>query len=94
MVTEKLRRWRDRGAAAVEFALVLPLLVMILLGIAEFGYAFSIQAQVALAARVGVRNYAINWTQPQADVKAIALAQEKPQDTGGRTHGGLQRPAR
>jgi Flp pilus assembly protein TadG len=61
MVTEKLRRRRHRGAAAVEFALVLPFLVMILFGIMEFGYAFFIQSSVASAARVGVRNYAINW---------------------------------
>ena len=61
MVTHTLRRRRHRGAAAVEFALVVPLLVMILFGIMEFGYAFFIQASVASAARDGVRNYAINW---------------------------------
>src|SRR5665647_1496281 len=59
MVTHKLRRRRHRGAAAVEFALVVPLLVMILFGIMEFGYAFFIQASVAGAAREGVRSYAI-----------------------------------
>ena len=67
MVTEKLRRWRDRGAAAVEFALVMPLLVMLLFGIAEFGNAFFIKAQVAGAARVAVRNYAINWKTTTAE---------------------------
>jgi Flp pilus assembly protein TadG len=82
MVTRKLRRWRDRGAAAVEFALVMPLLVMILLGIMEFGYAFFIQAQVAGAARVGVRSYAINWktTTAQdtaAQNTAIAIAKSE-----------------
>ena len=79
MATRKLRRWRDRGAAAVEFALVMPLLVVLLLGIAEFGYAFFIQATVAGAARVGVRNYAINWsqasTEASAQITAKALAQ-------------------
>jgi Flp pilus assembly protein TadG len=79
MVTRKLRRWRDRGAAAVEFALVLPLLAMILLGTMEFGYAFFIQSTVAGAARVGVRNYAINWsqasTETNAQITAKALAQ-------------------
>jgi len=74
MATEKLRRWRDRGAAAVEFALVMPLLVMILLGIMEFGYAFFIQASVAGAARAGVRSYAINWSTANAQDTAKAIA--------------------
>jgi Flp pilus assembly protein TadG len=91
MVTRKLRRWRDRGAAAVEFALVLPLLVMILFGIMEFGYAFLIQAQVAGAARVGVRSYAINWNttaaqDTAAQNTAIAIAKSQvpvPADASG-----------
>ncbi len=61
MVRHHLHRRRDRGAAAVEFALVMPVLVMIMFGIMEFGYAFYIQSSVAAAARVGERNYAINW---------------------------------
>lgn len=89
MVTHKLRRRRHRGAAAVEFALVVPLLVMILFGIMEFGYAFFIQASVASAARVGVRSYAINWNtgplnntaaqnEAAARSTAIALAESAP----------------
>ena len=63
-----------RGAAAVELAIVLPVLVMLLLGIMEFGYAFFVQASVAGAARIGVRDYSINWSQPSADVMAIGVA--------------------
>jgi Flp pilus assembly protein TadG len=81
MVTRKLRRWRDRGAAAVEFALVLPLLVMILFGIMEFGYAFFIQAQVAGAARVGVRSYAINWNTVAAQNNTAAQNETAAQNT-------------
>jgi hypothetical protein len=74
MVTRELRSRRGRGAAAVELALVMPILVVLLLGIVEFGYAFFIQSSVAGAARVGVRSYTINWKQPKADLAAIALA--------------------
>jgi Flp pilus assembly protein TadG len=49
-------RLRDeRGAAAVEFALVLPLLVVILFGILEFGRALHISHVVTDAAREGAR---------------------------------------
>lgn len=49
----------ERGAAAVEFALVLPLLVLLLVGIAEFGRAYHIQATLSGAAREGVRVMAL-----------------------------------
>jgi Flp pilus assembly protein TadG len=80
MVTHKLRRRRHRGAAAVEFALVVPLLVMILFGIMEFGYAFFIQSSVAGAARVGVRSYAINWTKPSAQTDATTIVKSAVPD--------------
>jgi Flp pilus assembly protein TadG len=43
----------DRGAAAVEFALVLPLLVMLFAGIAELGRIYYLQAMLSGAAREG-----------------------------------------
>lgn len=69
----------ERGAAAVEFAVILPILMMLLLGIMEFGYAFVLQASVANAARVGVRNYSINWNDPNngPTSKATAIDQAK-----------------
>jgi Flp pilus assembly protein TadG len=52
-------RRRDRGAAAVEFALVVPVLLLLVLGIAEFGRAYNIQTTVSAAAREGVRSMAV-----------------------------------
>jgi Flp pilus assembly protein TadG len=49
----------ERGAAAVEFALVLPVLIVLVLGIVEFGRAFQVQSTLAAAAREGVRIVAI-----------------------------------
>ncbi len=46
---------RARGVAAVEFAVVLPLLVMILMGIIEYGYVFMVRQTVQQAAREGCR---------------------------------------
>lgn len=65
---------RERGAAAVEMALLLPVLTMILLAIVEFGYAFFVQASVAAAARVGIRDYVIHYSVPNAKATAVDLA--------------------
>ena len=50
----------ERGAVAVEFALLAPVLVMVLLGILEFGRAYNAQIMLSSAAREGVRVMAIN----------------------------------
>jgi Flp pilus assembly protein TadG len=49
----------ERGAAAVEFALVLPILLLLVMGIAEFGRAYHIQTTLSAAAREGVRVMAL-----------------------------------
>lgn len=45
----------DRGAVAVEFGLLLPLLLLILLGIIDFGFVLSAKVTVTQAAREGAR---------------------------------------
>jgi Flp pilus assembly protein TadG len=46
---------RERGAAAVEFALVLPVLILLILGIIDFGRMFNAQQTLTFAARSGAR---------------------------------------
>ena len=55
-----MSKTKERGAVAVEFALLAPVLVMILLGIMEFGRAYNVQISLSSAAREGVRVMAIN----------------------------------
>jgi Flp pilus assembly protein TadG len=55
---------RDRGAAAVEFALVLPVLLLVLCGIIDFGRALHAQVVLTQAAREGARLAALG----QSDV--------------------------
>jgi len=50
---------RDRGAAAVEFALVFPLLLLIIFGIIDSGRALSAQVTLTEAAREGARLAAV-----------------------------------
>lgn len=45
-----------RGAATVEFALVLPVFLLLLAGMIEFGQAFRIQHSLSTAARSGARS--------------------------------------
>ena len=49
----------ERGATAVEFAFIVPLLIVLVLGIAEFGHAFQVQGTLSAAAREGVRAMAL-----------------------------------
>lgn len=49
------RSTRARGAAVVEFAVVLPLLLTILFGIIEYGWVFMVRQTLQTAAREGAR---------------------------------------
>ncbi|MCL4378161.1 MAG: pilus assembly protein [Actinobacteria bacterium] len=49
----------QKGAAAVEFALILPILVTIVFGIFEFGIAFNNWISLTHAAREGARLAAV-----------------------------------
>ncbi len=50
---------RDRGAAAVEFALVVPILLMLLFGMIDYGLYFSNQLGVQQGARDAARQAAV-----------------------------------
>ena len=45
----------ERGASAVEFAIVLPVLFLVIAGIVDFGRYFFTQIQLTNAAREGAR---------------------------------------
>src|SRR4051794_18662452 len=54
-MTMRKRLRSESGASAVEFALLLPVLMMILFGIIEFGMALYRQAILTNASREGAR---------------------------------------
>lgn len=47
------------GSAAVEFALILPVLLLFLFGIVQFGFLFSVYNTMVHAAREGARGMAV-----------------------------------
>ena len=49
------RRSRRRGAVTVEFAIVLPFLMLLLFGIIEFGWFMSMRQQIVMVTRDAAR---------------------------------------
>ena len=54
-----LRR-AERGQAIVEFALIMPILIILLFGVVFFAMAFNLQMVLNAAAREGARTWASN----------------------------------
>ncbi|MHA7272253.1 TadE/TadG family type IV pilus assembly protein [Arthrobacter sp. TMT4-20] len=67
-------RNKERGAVAVEFALILPILLLLILGTIEFGRVLNAQLQVTSAAREAVRVMAIEKKEDVAVSTAISSA--------------------
>jgi|SRR6478609_1199642 len=61
----------DRGASAVEFAIVLPVLFLVIAGIVDFGRYFFTQIQVTNAAREGARAAVVLPNPAATDMTAI-----------------------
>jgi Flp pilus assembly protein TadG len=69
----------ERGAAAVEFALVMPLLLLLVFGIIEFGLVFNRYISMTHASREGVRELSLGIPAAQATADAVSSAP----NTGG-----------
>lgn len=61
----------DRGAALVEMAVVLPLLVLLVFGIIEFGLLFREKMTIASAATSAARTGATMGTREEADFRIL-----------------------
>jgi Flp pilus assembly protein TadG len=72
------RRHRERGAAAVEMAIVLPLLVLMLGGIIDLGWLFYNEIMLANAAREGARGAVVELSDADVQARAAAAAQPLP----------------
>lgn len=70
----------DRGAAAVEMALVLPILLLLVFGIIDFGRMLNTQIQLTEAAREGARAAAIQNTTDAAEARVTAVLGATPVD--------------
>lgn len=78
-------RSTERGAALAEFALVLPLLLILIFGLIEFGIAFNRAQAVEAAAREGGRLASLSATTPaqissRVDEALIGIPMDGPVD--------------
>jgi Flp pilus assembly protein TadG len=64
----------ERGAAAVEFALLLPLLVLLVFGIIDFGRAINAQITITQAAREGARALSLSGGQATYQTRSTNAA--------------------
>lgn len=68
----------ERGAAAVEFALVFPLVIMLLITVIEFSRLWNIQATLTQSAAIGARYAAVHFDPAKiSDVEADAADEAK-----------------
>jgi Flp pilus assembly pilin Flp len=92
---EKMRALRralthEKGASAVEFALVAPLLFLLIFGIIQFGIAFGSQLAITHAAREGARLAAVgafNETSVRARAYPVVPNSVSILYPNGNTHG-------
>ena len=55
------RLWRcQRGTSALEFSLIAPVVITLLLGVVEFSHIFLVQAEMTATARQAVRRLALD----------------------------------
>lgn len=71
MRLSKHKRWRERGAALVEMAIVLPLLLVLVFGIVEYGLLFKEKLTIAAAATSAARTGATMGKRADADFKIL-----------------------
>jgi Flp pilus assembly protein TadG len=66
------RRNHEKGASLVEFAVILPLLILLLFGIMEAGWGFAQQVEIRNAAREGARLAVVDFPDPGNSGQIIA----------------------
>lgn len=66
----------ERGAAAVEFALIMPILLLLVFGIISYGYMLSFRQAISQAAAEGARAAAVAQVAADREGNAIDAVNE------------------
>ncbi|MDX6521174.1 MAG: hypothetical protein QOJ31_1730 [Gaiellales bacterium] len=73
----KRRKTNEHGQAVVEFAMILPVLLLILFAILQFGVVFNNYIQVTAAAREGARKAAVSRSLGTSAAETAATSSAK-----------------
>ena len=74
MTNKKFRKKREQGQTMAEFALVLPVLAILLFGVIQFGITFNNYLAVTDAVRAGARQAAVARYLPPGEREAKVTA--------------------
>lgn len=75
----------EHGAAAVEFALVVPMLMVIVFAIIVFGQVFTMQIALTQAARTAARSMAVSDSATESNPQTTAINMANANTMGGAT---------
>ena len=64
----------ERGAVAVEFALLLPIVIMLVMGVIEFGRGYNATIELTGAVREGARALALGQSSSDAEDAIVAAS--------------------
>lgn len=65
---------RDRGAVAVEFAILVPFLLLLVIGIVELSHEYNVKITLTQAAREAARTMAVTNSPSAAQAQAVKAA--------------------
>jgi Flp pilus assembly protein TadG len=77
-----MRQSNERGVAATEFALILPVLLLILFGIIEFGMLMYSRTLITNASREGARAGIVQGPPKRTEGEIVAIASAYLTGTG------------
>ena len=80
MTRQRIRWSEERGQSMTEFAIVLPILVVLLFGIVQFGILFNNYVTLTDAARAGARAAAVSRQAADPVGAATAAVQSSASD--------------
>ncbi len=83
----RLRRRDDEGAAAVEFALIMPLLLILLFGIVQYGFYFYAMQAGSSAVGDAARRVAVGNCQTTSQVQTLLYNKLGPATTASSASG-------
>ncbi len=82
----RMNRVAQRGAQAVEFALVLPLMILVIFAVLDFGFLVYNKAIITNAAREGARfgsSLSTSWSTSEIRQVACTIARTSVVNVGG-----------